>query len=47
MSVVKLLASQLNRNDEAPNIELAHKLANEENHTGIEEIIENLSESIS
>ncbi len=26
-----------------PNIELAHKLANEENYTGIEEIIENLT----
>lgn len=42
MSVVKLLASQLNRKDEAPNIELAHKLAEEENHVGIEEVIENL-----
>lgn len=43
MSVVNLLASQLSRNDEEPNVELAHKLANEENHAGIEEIIENLS----
>jgi len=43
MTIVILLASQLNRNDEEPNIELAHKLANEEDHTGIEEIIENLS----
>ena len=43
MSVVNLLASQLSRNDEVPNIELAHKLANEENYTGIEEIIENLT----
>ncbi|WP_068985782.1 MULTISPECIES: hypothetical protein [Lysinibacillus] len=43
MSVVNLLASQLSRNDEGPNIELAHKLANEENYTGIEEIIENLT----
>lgn len=43
MTIVNLLASQLNRNDEEPNIELAHKLANEEDHTGIEEIIENLS----
>ncbi|MGO4889919.1 hypothetical protein ACJ2A9_19420 [Anaerobacillus sp. MEB173] len=43
MSVVNQLASQLGRNDEEPNIELAHKLANEENHAGIEEIIENLS----
>ncbi|MCH7320438.1 hypothetical protein LZ480_00945 [Solibacillus sp. MA9] len=43
MSVVNLLASQLSRNDEVPNIELAHKLANEENYEGIEEIIENLT----
>ena len=43
MSVLNLLASQLSRNDEGPNIELAHKLANEENYTGIEEIIENLT----
>ncbi|CAM3841470.1 hypothetical protein [Mesobacillus zeae] len=43
MSVVNLLASQLGRNDEEPNIELAHKLAKEENHAAIEEIIENLS----
>lgn len=43
MSVVNLLASQLSRNDEEPNIELAHKLASEENYMGIEEIIENLT----
>lgn len=43
MSVVNLLASQLSRNDEMPNIELAHRLANEENYTGIEEIIKNLT----
>ncbi|MHA7138576.1 hypothetical protein ACRTEV_15170 [Rossellomorea arthrocnemi] len=43
MSVVNQLASRLNRNDEEPNIELAHTLANEENHADIEEIIENLS----
>ncbi|MFJ8066385.1 hypothetical protein ACIQYS_17435 [Psychrobacillus sp. NPDC096426] len=43
MSVVNLLASQLSRNDEVPNIELARELVNEENHTAIEEIIENLS----
>ncbi|WP_341356812.1 hypothetical protein [Rossellomorea sp. y25] len=43
MSVVNQLASQLNRNDEEPNIELAHTLANEENHAGIEEVIEGLS----
>lgn len=36
------LASQLGRNDEAPNIELAHELANEENYLAIEEIIKNL-----
>lgn len=43
MSIVSLLASQLSRNDEEPNIELAHRLANEEDHAGIEVIIENLS----
>ncbi|MDT8860780.1 hypothetical protein N0O92_11085 [Alkalihalobacillus sp. MEB130] len=43
MSVMNLLASQLGRNDEEPNIELAHKLAKEENHAAIKEIIENLS----
>ncbi|MFC5406471.1 hypothetical protein [Cohnella soli] len=43
MSIVSLLASQLGRNDEEPNIELAHRLANEEDHAGIEEIIENLA----
>ncbi|WHY87053.1 hypothetical protein QNH39_04105 [Neobacillus novalis] len=43
MTVVNLIASQLGRNDEEPNIELAQRLANEENHEGIEEIIENLS----
>lgn len=43
MSIVNELASQLNRNDEQPNIELAHKLANEENHAAIEEIIENIN----
>ncbi|WP_240758352.1 hypothetical protein [Lysinibacillus sp. SGAir0095] len=43
MSIVSRLASQLNRNDEVANIELAHELANAENHAGIEEIIENLS----
>ena len=42
MSVVNQLASQLNRNDEEPNIELAHKLVKDENHAAIEEIIENL-----
>lgn len=43
MLVVNQLASQLNRSDEEPNIELALKLATEENHAGIEEIIKNLS----
>ncbi|WP_180320576.1 hypothetical protein [Alkalihalobacterium alkalinitrilicum] len=43
MSVISLLASQLGQSDEVPNIELAHKLAKEKNHAGIEEIIENLS----
>ncbi|SEN93361.1 hypothetical protein SAMN02787113_02888 [Lysinibacillus fusiformis] len=43
MSVVDLLASQLGRNDEEPNMELAHKLIHEENDAGIEEIIENLT----
>ncbi|MCM3627219.1 hypothetical protein M3194_07565 [Paenibacillus glycanilyticus] len=43
MSVVKLLASQLSRNDEEPNIELARKLASEENFASIQEIMDNLS----
>ncbi|MFD1019523.1 hypothetical protein [Thalassobacillus hwangdonensis] len=43
MSVVDQLASQLDRKDEAPNIELAHHLAVEQDHAGIEEIIANLS----
>ncbi|WP_336771665.1 hypothetical protein [Paenibacillus sp. MMO-58] len=43
MSVVNLLASRLDRDDEEPNIELAQRLASEENLAGIQEIIENLS----
>ncbi|MEH7387953.1 hypothetical protein V7147_21530 [Bacillus sp. JJ1521] len=43
MSVINQLASHLGRIDEEPNIELAHKLAKEENHAAIEEIIKNLS----
>ncbi|SFL24056.1 hypothetical protein SAMN03159341_104201 [Paenibacillus sp. 1_12] len=43
MTIVYKLASQLNRQDEEPNIELAHKLINENNITGIDEVIENLS----
>lgn len=43
VSVVNLLASRLGRNDEEPNIELAQRLASEENLAGIQDIIENLS----
>jgi hypothetical protein len=43
MAMTDKLASQLNRKDEEPNIELAHQLVNECNLTGINEIIENLS----
>lgn len=43
MSILNKLASQLDRRDEEPNIELAQELASEENTTGIQEIIENLS----
>ena len=43
MSVVNRLASQLGQNDEVPNIELAHELANEKNHAAIEDVIENLA----
>lgn len=43
MSVINQLASQLGRNDEQPNTELAQKLAIDENQEGIEEIIQNLS----
>lgn len=43
MSVINKLASQLNINGAEPNIKLAHELACEENHAGIEEIIENLA----
>ncbi|KGR79414.1 hypothetical protein CD29_06895 [Ureibacillus manganicus DSM 26584] len=41
--MVNRLASQLDRRDEEPNIELAHELASEENKVGIIEIIDNLS----
>lgn len=43
MTILNRLASQQNRKDEVPNIELAQELAHEENLSGIEEIIENLS----
>ncbi|SOC43264.1 hypothetical protein [Ureibacillus acetophenoni] len=42
MTIINKLASQLDRRDEEPNIELAQELASE-NKTGIHEIIENLS----
>ena len=40
---IKKISSQLDRKDEEPNIELAHELVNENNHEGINEIIQNLS----
>ena len=43
MTILNQLASQLNREDEKPNIELAHQLVNDNNTTGIDEVIENLS----
>ena len=43
MTIINKLASQLDRKDEEPNIELAHELVNESNHEGIKEIIQNLS----
>jgi hypothetical protein len=43
MTLLNQLASQLDRKDEVPNVELAHELAQQENLAGIEEVIENLS----
>ncbi|MGE8205468.1 hypothetical protein ACQKP0_12965 [Heyndrickxia sp. NPDC080065] len=43
MTIVNKLASQLNRKDEEPNIELAHELVDKNNHEGIKEVIQNLS----
>jgi len=43
MSVLNKLASQIDRRDEQPNIELAHELVRDLNVDGIQEIIENLS----
>ncbi|MBS4196836.1 hypothetical protein [Lederbergia citri] len=43
MTIIKKLATQLNRKDEEPNIELAHELVNTSNHDGIKEVIQNLS----
>ena len=40
--MIDLLASQLGRNDEVPNIELARMLYESENHDGISEIAEGL-----
>lgn len=42
MNIVNKLASKMNRNDEMPNIELAHELVDENNLDGIKEVIENL-----
>jgi len=43
MTILNQLASQLNREDEKPNIELALQLANDNHHVGIDEVIDNLS----
>ncbi|CAM5209289.1 HEAT repeat protein OS=Ureibacillus acetophenoni OX=614649 GN=SAMN05877842_11553 PE=4 SV=1 [Ureibacillus acetophenoni] len=43
MSILNKLSSQLGQRDEQPNINLAHDLVNEDNTSGIQEIIENLS----
>lgn len=42
MTILNKLASQLERNDEQPNIELAYELVKENNVEGIKEIIESL-----
>ncbi|MGM7700293.1 hypothetical protein ACSVDE_01140 [Pseudalkalibacillus sp. Hm43] len=42
MSIVHSLASQQGRNDEQPNIELAERLVQERDHSGIKEVMENL-----
>jgi len=42
MTVVTKLASQLNRRDERPNIELARELMDQNDVEGIQEIVENL-----
>ncbi|MCF6136306.1 hypothetical protein [Pseudalkalibacillus berkeleyi] len=41
--VISELASQLDRKDEQPNIELARRLVNEKDYAGVKEVIENLS----
>lgn len=43
MTILNRLASQLDRRDEEPNIELAQELVSENNIVGIHEIIQNLS----
>lgn len=43
MTVLNQLASQLDRKDEVPNVELAIELTQQENLAGIEEVIVNLS----
>jgi hypothetical protein len=43
MTIINKLATQLNRKDEEPNIEFAQELVNENNHEGIKEVIQNLS----
>jgi len=43
MTIINQLASQQNRKDEVPNIELAHDLVHSNNLEGIKEVIENLS----
>ncbi|MEG0437778.1 hypothetical protein [Solibacillus cecembensis] len=42
ITIINKLATQLNRRDEEPNIELAHELVNKNDHEGIEEVIQNL-----
>lgn len=43
MTILNKLASKQNRKDEEPNVELAHELVHKHDLSGIEEIIENLS----
>ncbi|MBA9026544.1 hypothetical protein [Peribacillus huizhouensis] len=43
MSIIDKLSSTMNRNDEVPNIELAHELVENNNLDGIKEVIKNLS----
>ncbi|MCH1624466.1 hypothetical protein [Fredinandcohnia quinoae] len=43
MSILNKLVTQLNRNDEEPNIELARELVSDNNLEGIKEVIEHLT----